>query len=250
MATISSEVTSDLVAAARLDLTAALRAAALNGFNEGVDNHFSLAVPGVEDRFLLNPYGPHWSELRASDLLTIDLEGEVVEGSGAVDVTAFNIHRAVHRARPSARCVLHTHMPYATAVAMTRGGLDTRASQNAMAFHGHVATVEYGGLADDDAEGRRLAAAVADDVTVLLLVNHGVLVIGTGVADAWHRLYFFERACQVQVLAQSTGDGLVRVPEAVAESTAAQWARDEVGAPTLFAAVRRQLDRLDPGYRT
>jgi ribulose-5-phosphate 4-epimerase/fuculose-1-phosphate aldolase len=232
---------------ARVELAAAFRAAALYGFNEGIDNHFSLVVPGRPDAFLLNPYGPHWSELRASDLLTIGLDGERLAGEGELDSTAFTIHLGAHRARPDAACVLHTHMPYATALAMTEGGLDTRASQNAMYFHGRVARLAYGGLAEAEEEGARIATALADGITIILMDNHGVLVVGDSVADAWHQLYFLERACQVQVLAQSTGSRLLQVPEEVARHTAAQ-VRGIGGQPELFAAVRRELDRVNPGY--
>ena len=232
---------------ARVELAAALRAAALYGFNEGIDNHFSLVAPGRGDAFLLNPYGPHWSEMRAGDLLTIGLGGERLAGEGELDTTAFTIHLGAHRARPDAACVLHTHMPYATALSMTAGGLDTRASQNAMYFHGRIARLPYGGLSDGEEEGARIATALGEGVTVVLLDNHGVLVVGDSVADAWHQLYFLERACQVQVLAQSCGAPLLQVPEEVAQHTAGQFRRAG-GQPELFAAVRRELDRVNPGY--
>src|SRR5919206_4561484 len=148
MTTLAPTTTADAVAQAKVDLAAAFRAAALHGFNEGIDNHFSLAVPGHDDLFLLNRYGPHWSEIRASDLLVVDLDGNVVEGEGDWEVTAFMIHRGVHQARPDARCVLHTHMPYATAISLTHGGFDTRVSQNSMYFHGKLARLSYAGLAD------------------------------------------------------------------------------------------------------
>jgi ribulose-5-phosphate 4-epimerase/fuculose-1-phosphate aldolase len=248
MATTPAETSVDVIHQAKVDLAAALRAAALYGYNEGVDNHFSLAVPGRDDRFLLNPFGPHWSELSASDLITVDLEGNVVEGDGQWEQTAFMIHRGVHQARASARCVLHTHMPYATAVSMTRGGFETAVSQNSMYFHGHVISLPYGGLADAADEGLRIGNAVGEGVNVVMLENHGVLVIGEDVAEAWHRLYFLERACQVQILAQSTGLPLIRVSDDLAAHTAGQFARDTGNPPTLFAAVRRQLDRENPGY--
>jgi ribulose-5-phosphate 4-epimerase/fuculose-1-phosphate aldolase len=241
------ETDADLLRQPRVELAAAFRAAAKYGFNEGIDNHFSLLVGARHDRFLLNPYGPHWSELSASRLLLLDLDGNVIDGAGRPERTAFVIHRAAHLARPDARCVLHTHMPYATALAMTEAGLETRASQNAMLFHGRVARLDYGGLADATAEGERIAGAFADGTTALLLDNHGVLVIGNTVAEAWERLYFLERACQVQVLAQSTGSSLRLVSEEVAAHTARQW--DGIrGADALFAAVRRELDRSNPGY--
>jgi ribulose-5-phosphate 4-epimerase/fuculose-1-phosphate aldolase len=181
-------------------------------------------------------------------MITVDLEGNVVEGDGQWEQTAFMIHRGVHQARASARCVLHTHMPYATAVSMTRGGFETAVSQNSMYFHGHVISLPYGGLADAADEGLRIGNAVGEGVNVVMLENHGVLVIGEDVAEAWHRLYFLERACQVQILAQSTGQPLIRVSDDLAAHTAGQFARDTGNPPTLFAAVRRQLDRENPGY--
>jgi ribulose-5-phosphate 4-epimerase/fuculose-1-phosphate aldolase len=238
----------DVLQKAKVDLAAALRAAALHGFNEGIDNHFSYAVPGSDDIFLLNPYGPDWSELSASDIITVDGDGNVMDGEGEWEITAFMIHRGAHRARPSARCVLHTHMPYATAVSTTDGGFDTALSQAAMSFHGRVSTLAYGGLALAADEGDRIASAVDDDTRVVMLENHGVIVIGTDVAEAWSRLYFLERACEVQILAQSTGRPLIAVPENVVRRTAAQAADDRVGAEKLFAAVRRRLDRENPGY--
>jgi ribulose-5-phosphate 4-epimerase/fuculose-1-phosphate aldolase len=116
-------------------------------------------------------------------------------------------------------------------------------------FHGRVVSLEYGGHADAADEGNRIGDAVGDDTWVLMLENHGVLAIGETVAEAWHRLYFLERACQVQVLAQSTGRPLIQVSEELAARTAGQAATDANNPPTLFAAVRRQLDRESPGYQ-
>jgi ribulose-5-phosphate 4-epimerase/fuculose-1-phosphate aldolase len=245
---LAEEPRVDLLRQARIDLAAALRAAALYGYNEGIDNHFSYAVPGSDDLFLLNPYGPDWSELCASDLIVVDGEGTVVEGQGEWEITAFMIHRGVHRARATARCVFHTHMPYATAVSATEGGFDTALSQAAMGFHGRVETCAYGGLAHASDEGDRLGAAVGNSTSVVMLENHGVIVIGNDPGEAWSRLYFLERACEVQILAQSTGRPLITVPEDVVRRTAAQTQRDSVGAGKLFEAVKRRLDRESPGY--
>src|SRR5436190_3173691 len=246
--TLAQEPRIDVLRQARIDLAAALRAAALYGYNEGIDNHFSYAVPGSDDLFLLNPYGPDWSELTASDLLAVDGEGNVVDGEGEWETTAFMIHRGAHRARPSARCVLHTHMPFATAVSTTEGGFDTTLSQSAMGFHGRVSTLAYGGLADAADEGDRIGSAVDEQTSVVMLQNHGVIVIGNDPAEAWSRLYFLERACEVQILAQSTGRQLIDAPADVVRRTAAQMAVDEVGPQKLFAAVKRRLDRENPGY--
>jgi ribulose-5-phosphate 4-epimerase/fuculose-1-phosphate aldolase len=246
--TLIEETQVDVLRRARIDLAAALRAAALYGYNEGIDNHFSYAVPGSDDLFLLNPYGPDWSELTASDLLAVDGEGNVVEGDGEWEITAFMIHRGAHRARPSARCVFHTHMPFATAVSTTEGGFDTTLSQSAMGFHGRVSRLAYGGLADAADEGDRIGTAVGDDTSVVMLENHGVIVIGNDPAEAWSRLYFLERACEVQILAQSTGRRLIEVPDEIVSMTAAQMQRDSVGPGKLFEAVKRRLDRENPGY--
>ncbi len=241
MSTISS-VSVDVVVEAKRDLAAAFRAAAYHGFNEGIDNHFSLAVPGHDDLFLLNRYGPHWSEITEHDILTIDLEGRVVDGEGEWEISAFMIHRGCHQARPSARAVFHTHMPWATALTLTTTGFDTRLSQNSMLFHGRTTTLSYGGLVDAAEEGRRFGDAIGDEVTVVMLDNHGVMVIGTDVADAWQKLYFLERACQLQVLAQSTGQPLNPVSDAIAQHTATQWLKEAPKAATQFAAVKRLVD--------
>jgi ribulose-5-phosphate 4-epimerase/fuculose-1-phosphate aldolase len=246
--TLAEEPRIDLLRQARIDLAAALRAAALYGYNEGIDNHFSYAVPGSDDLFLLNPYGPDWSELRASDLIAVDGEGTIVDGEGEWEITAFMIHRGVHRARATARCVFHTHMPYATAVSSTEGGFLTGLSQAAMQFHGRVATCSYGGLAHAADEGERMGQAVDDETCVVMLENHGVIVIGNDPAEAWSRLYFLERACEVQILAQSTGRPLIAVPDEVVRRTAAQMQNDDVGPGKLFEAVKRRLDRESPGY--
>ena len=238
----TTSISSDVVVAAKRQLAAAFRAAAYHGFNEGIDNHFSLAVPGSDDLFLLNRYGPHWSEITEHDILTIDFDGRVVDGEGEWETSAFMIHRGCHQARPSARAVFHTHMPYATALSLTVGGFDTKLSQNSMLFHGRVTHLPYGGLVDAAAEGARFGEVIGDDITVVMLENHGVMVIGTDVADAWQKLYFFERASQVQVLAQSTGQPLIRVSDAIAEHTAAQWLKEAPKAPTQFEAVQRVVD--------
>jgi ribulose-5-phosphate 4-epimerase/fuculose-1-phosphate aldolase len=233
----------------REDLAALLRIAALHGYNEGIDNHFSLAVGDRDDLFLLNRYGPHWSEMRPSDILLVDLDGRVVDGSGDGQITALQIHRQVHRARPDARCVLHTHMPYATAVACTEDGLITRLTQNSMGFHGSVATLEYGGQVTGDDEGERLAKAVSKGANAIFLRNHGVILVGSTPAEAWLRTYFLERACEMQVLAQSTGQKLTLASKKVAEHTARQWAETSTEeTELLFAAMKRLLDRDQPGW--
>jgi ribulose-5-phosphate 4-epimerase/fuculose-1-phosphate aldolase len=238
--------------AARVDLAACHRLAARFGFNEGIDNHMTLLVPGKRERFLLAPFGLLWSEVTASDFMELDFAGKVVAGHGLVEPTALYIHLAVHRLAPQAVCVLHTHMPYATALGMLEQPQLQMAGQNALGFHDDIAYVEYNGLALDYSEGERLAGALGDRST-LMLRNHGVLVTGHSVAQAFERLYFLERSCQAQVIAQSTGARLALLPEAVVRTTAAQFKTESsidgnARVDLHFAALKRLLDREDADY--
>lgn len=241
---------SDTIQQARVDLAAALRLAARFGLSEGIDNHFTFAVPGADDRFLLHPYGLHWSEVTASDLLVVDQEGRVLEGEGEVEVSAFAIHAPIHQRHPGARCVLHTHMPYATALAAVEEGRLEPVNQNSLRFHGDVAyDDDYNGLAGEVEEGERMVQVLGDK-RILFLANHGVLVVGETVAGAFDDLYFLERACQLQILAMSTGRPLKKLSENMAAHTSAGFKRNE-GAPygqVHFAALKRILDREDASY--
>jgi len=244
MTLMETGVSAEVVAAAKDDLATSFRVAAMHGFNEGIDNHFSMAYPGRDDLFFLNRYGPHWSEITAEDIITVDFDGNVVDGEGDWDITAFMIHRGCHRAHPHARVVFHTHQPYATALSLTKTGLDTRLSQNATHFHDRVGRLPYGGLAGGESEGDRIAGAISDGIIAVVLDNHGVIVIGRDVPEAWFRLYFFERAAQVQVLAQSTGDELIRMSDDTAREAQAFFDSETHLPGALFAAERRREARL------
>jgi ribulose-5-phosphate 4-epimerase/fuculose-1-phosphate aldolase len=237
----------DAVWQARVDLAAAYRLANRFGFNEGIDNHFTLMVPGSRDRFLLNAFGLHWSEVTASNLLVVDASGRLVEGDGVVETTAFCIHAPIHKASERAACIMHTHMPHATALGMIEGGRLEWASQNALRFHNDVAYDEdYCGLAMAPEEGERLAH-VLNGKRVLMMANHGVTVIGRTVAEAFDDLYFLEKSCEVQLLAMQTGRPLKLIPTQIAESTF----RDDDsagGAKLHFSALKRILDREEPDY--
>lgn len=238
---------------ARIDLAACYRLADHFGLNEGIDNHLTLLVPGHADRFLLAPFGLHWSEVRASDFMVIDFAGRMLSGRGPIEDTALHIHLPVHQLAPRARCVLHTHMPHATALTMLENPRLEMAVQSALGFHEDIAyDAEYNGLAFDRTEGERLARALGEK-SVLMMGNHGALVVGQSVAQAFERLYFLERACQAQILALSTGRALKPVPEAVVRSTAAQFAAGgKVGgrdrAELHFEALKRLLDRQHADY--
>jgi ribulose-5-phosphate 4-epimerase/fuculose-1-phosphate aldolase len=240
----------ELLRQAKIDLTAALRMAAHFGFHEGVCNHFSLAVPqecGAE-AFLINPQGLHWSEITPSDLVTLDVNGQKLDGKHDVEPTAFFIHGCIHRAKKKAQCILHTHMPYATALTLLAKGELEWVSQNALRFYGRIPyDAEYGGLALDSGEGDRICSKLAQ-ADVLFMANHGVLLCGDTVANVFDDLYYLERACTVQVLAQSTGKKLRRIPEAIARSTAEQLLREWQQSTLHFDALKRMLDRISPGW--
>jgi ribulose-5-phosphate 4-epimerase/fuculose-1-phosphate aldolase len=225
----------------RDDLAVALRAAARHGLAEGVCNHFSVELPDRSNRFLLNPRGLMWSEIGADDIVLIDVQGRKLAGRHEVEPTAMFIHAGVHRVAGKA-CVLHTHMPYATALTLTADRApDTTLSQNAMRFHGRIAVDErYNGLALDHSEGERIARAMgASDM--LFLGNHGVVVCGERIDHAYDDLYYLERACMVQVLAQSTGRPLAPVAEAVAARVAAQSVGERLQSELFFDALRRTV---------
>ena len=247
-----ASVQSDAQRRARIDLAACHRLAAHFGYNEGIDNHMTMLVPGYGDRFYLAPFGLLWSEVKASDLLEVDFAGQLVAGRGLVEPTALHIHLSTHRLAPQARCVLHTHMPYATALGMLEGTRLETASQSAIGFHDEVAYADYNGLALDYAEGERLARALGAK-SVLMLRNHGVLVTGGSAAEAFERLYFLERACRVQILALSTGRPLAVLPEPVVRATLDQFAGcgsvgGEDRAQLHFEALKRLLDRGGADY--
>ena len=236
----------------RQDLAVALRWAARLGLNEGVDNHFSVAVPDEDgvvrgERFLINPFGWHWSEITASSLVLSDAEGNVLEGENTVERTAFCIHAPIHRLVPSAVVVLHTHQPYATSLTLLEDG---RLEQNALMFNGRIAyDDEYTGLANDVAEGERLARKLGNR-SLLMMAAHGVVVTGPSVARAFNDLYYLERASMFQVHARSTGGRLRRLSDEVIARTTEQMVTDvpEV-ADRHFKALRRILDREEPEYR-
>jgi ribulose-5-phosphate 4-epimerase/fuculose-1-phosphate aldolase len=236
------------VAAARIDLAAAFRLAVRMDLHEGVCNHFSVMLPDGK-RFLLNRYGLHWSEVSASNLLALDAEGNVLQGEGEFEKTAFCIHSRIHLAAPRAACVLHTHMPYATALTLLENGRLEMAEQNALRFHGDIAYDDtYNGLVVDTAEGDRLARVLGDK-RVMFLASHGVIVVGPSVAEAFDLMYYLERACRLQVLARSTGLPLRKVRDEVVRETHRMILADAPKyAGAHFSALKRILDREEPDY--
>ena len=225
----------------REDLALALRAAAFHGLSEGVCNHFSVEIPDQSGRFLLNPRGLLWSEVQADDIVMVDTQGAALAGHHPVEPTAMFIHAAVHQIAGKA-CVLHTHMPYATALTLTeRRVLDTTLSQNAMRFHGRIAVDKnYNGLALDSQEGERIANAM-QGADVVFLGNHGVVVCAERMDYAYDDLYFLERACMMQVLAMSTGLPLAPVDVRLAAHVGAQTIGERLQSELFFKAIGRTL---------
>jgi len=209
----------------RRDLAAAFRLAAEFELNEGVCNHFSLVVPGDTERYLINPYGIHWSEMRPDDLLLIDGDGVIKEGWGEVEASARNIHIAGHRANPRHAAILHVHSPHATALTMVENGRLEMAHQTACRFLGRMAYQGFAGVASTAEEGERIAEAQKDNphADVIFLEHHGVSIGGPTVAIAFDDLYYLERACRQQILAQSTGKPLKIIPDTQAKETARSW---------------------------
>jgi len=241
----------DAVAEAKIQLAAALRLAVLHELEEGIDNHFTVTVPGRDDRYLILPFGRHWSEARASDMLVFDEAGRTLEGEGVVEMSARCIHAPIHRITGT-RVVLHTHQPWALALNMLERNRLVPASQTA-AFLCHLIAYDddYSGTADSVAEGERLARLM-DGKSILFMKNHGVLVTGYTIAQAYRRLYKIERACRTQVLAMGAGRLAVlsetvvgRVLAPAEEETHSTSERDRL----FLEAMMRVVDRDLPGYR-
>jgi len=236
-----NDFNSESVSRLRADLAVALRAAAYHGLAEGVCNHFSVELPDSSGRFLLNPRGLLWSEVQAADIVMVDGAGGALSGRHEVEPTAMFIHAAIHRLGGKA-CVLHTHMPYATALTLTADRcLDTTLSQNAMRFHGRIAVdAHYNGLALDASEGERIAKAMGK-ADFAFLGNHGTVVCGERIAWAYDDLYYLERACMAQVLAQSTGRPLLPVEASIAARVRDQTVGERLQSELFFEALRRTL---------
>ena len=211
----------------RVDLAAAFRWAERLGFHEGVANHFSLAVGNDRTQVLINPNQMHFSRIRASDLLLLDVDDpDVLEGPDSPDPTAWGLHGSLHRLCEHARCAMHVHSVHATVLACLEDSMIQPIDQNTAMFFDRVVVDDcYGGLAFEE-EGARCAALFVDPKkSVMIMGNHGILVIGKTVAETFNRLYYFERAAQTYILALQTGRKLRVLPDDIAGKTA-----DEIGS--------------------
>src|SRR5271163_2906530 len=239
---------------ARVELAAAHRLAYMHGFNEGIFNHLTLVVPNCSDRYYQIPFGTHWSEVTASSFMEVGIaDGKVRRGTGDVERSCYCIHAPIHKALPQATAVFHTHMPYASALTRLE---DPRIKEIGQTEVGLIDAIayddQYTGPALDPREGERLAQCIGNK-TALFMANHGVTTLGVTVADAYDRLYYLERAAQVQIYAMWTGQPLKALPDAVVEKT-----KREIGGAVFydgpspaqrhFDALKRILDRSEPDY--
>ena len=234
----------------RIDLAAAFRLAVRFDWHESVGNHFSAAVSADGKRFLMNPKWRHFQSIRASDLLLLDADDrQTAERPDAPDPSAWSIHGSVHRARPSVRVLLHCHPPYATALATLKDPTLKPIDQNTARFFGAIGIdLGFGGIADDEEEGARIAAAFGDR-SILLMGNHGVSVGAATVAQAFEDLYFLERAAKTLMIAYASGQPLNVMPDDLARKTAESWKPYNEMAFSHFAHLKSQLDRTEPDYK-
>ena len=233
----------------RVDLAAAFRLAARMGWNEAVANHFSLVASPDGRQILINPRWRHFGNIRASDLLLLDVDDEsVMSRPDAPDPSAWCIHGRLHADIPHARCVLHVHPPYATAIASLADPEIKPIDQNTARYYNRMAIdLNFGGIADDEEEGRRIAAALGNH-SRMMMGNHGVLVVADTVAEAFDDMYYLERACRNLALAYSTGQKLSMLPPEVAEKTARGWESYRPSAFAHFEQMKAMLDRSEPDY--
>ncbi|WP_298557666.1 class II aldolase and adducin N-terminal domain-containing protein [uncultured Aliiroseovarius sp.] len=236
----------------RVDMAAAFRWTARLNMHEGVANHFSLAVNDSGTKFLMNPNQMHFARIRASDLLEIDADDpSTMDRPDAPDPTAWGLHGGVHRHCPHARCVMHVHSIHATVLASLADSTLPPIDQNCATFYNrYVIDDGYGGLAFED-EGERCAALLTDPkVKVMIMGNHGVLVIGDSVADTFNRLYYFERAAETYIRALQTGQPLRVLSAEIAEKTAQELEEYPEQGDRHMAELKAILDEEASNYAT
>ena len=234
----------------RDELAAALRWAARLGMQEAVSNHFSVTTSSSGKQFLLSPNGRFWSRTCASDLLLLDVDNpDVFSRPDLPDPTAWHLHSALHQHVPQARCVLHTHMPYATTLCCLQDYELQMLDQNACRFYNRIAyDRNFGGMAFKE-ESERLVKLVGRNKSIVFMGNHGVVVLGPTVAAAFDDLYYLEMACRTQVLALSTRQNLDLISDEVAEKTGVEWLEFPQIAENHLSEIMNTLDAEDPEYR-
>lgn len=241
---------------ARVDLAAAHRLAVMHGFHEGIFNHLTLTVPGRTDRYYQIPFGMHWSEVKASSFMEVGFDGKLKRGLGDIEQSAYCIHMPIHRAKPKqAAAVFHTHMPFTSALTRLEDPRIKDIGQTEVGMNTKIAyDDQYEGPAFDPSEGDRLAGVLGDK-GILFMANHGVTTVGETVAQAYDRLYYIERAAQVQIYAMWTGQPLKKLPDAIVQKTRQTYSGgdgpkyDPPPAQRHFDALKRILDRQEADYK-
>ena len=234
----------------RVDLAACYRLIAMYGWDDLVFTHVSARIPGSDEHFLINAYGMMFEEITASSLIRVDADGnKVSESEYPVNPAGFVIHSAVHEARPDVTCVLHTHTRAGVALSAQKEGL-LPLSQTSLFPYASLGYHDYDGVALNDDEKPRLVADLGSK-TCLILRNHGLLTVGPTIADAFLMMYVLETACQIQLMAQSTGNELVSVPQPIVDGIQAQAEQvtKGLGGQLVWPGLLRKLDRRDPSYR-
>lgn len=235
---------------ARIDLAALHRIAEIRGWSESVVNHMTFMVPGRSDQFFIIPYGLHWSEVRASDFMIVDLDGNPVSGDGVAELSAVSLHGPLHRRLAQARCVVHTHQPNISSLTALADQTLLMVHQDAMLFHNAVAYVDtYEDLPLDMSAGEVCATAMGDKI-VLLMKNHGPMVVGETIAKTFQTLYYLDRIANVQMKAFATGRPVELITEQRAASMAPFIRSHYLGAEAdmHFDAIKRILDRQGADY--
>lgn len=234
----------------RVDLAAAFQMAERLNLHEAVANHFSLSVNDDGTKFLINPNQRHFSLIKASDILLLDAnDPDVLKGPDAPDPTAWGLHGGVHRHCPHARCVMHVHSTFATVLASLQDSRLLPIDQNsATFFNRHVVDDHYGGLAFES-EGERCARLLGDPkIKVMVMGNHGLLVLGDSVADTFNRLFYFERSAETYIRALQTGQPLRVLSDEVAEKTAQELEEYPGQAELHFSELKKVLDKAGSDY--
>ena len=233
------------------DLAAVFRWTAKLNMHEGIANHFSVCLPNSNEDFYVNGSGMHFSTIKASDLILIEQSKieEMKKNPDLVDPTAINIHGTIHKKVPHARCILHVHSKYATALSTLKDPTLQPIDQNTMRFYNRVAVFrDFGGLGFEE-ESNKMAACIGNNRS-MLLANHGILTTGQTVAQAFDELYYFEKACETYITALSTHKELKIVSPEVAEKTAQEWENYSTDMEELHLKVIRSiLDNEDPSYK-
>jgi ribulose-5-phosphate 4-epimerase/fuculose-1-phosphate aldolase len=243
----------------RQELAACYRLLAHFRMTDLIYTHCTVRIPGPEHRYLINPYGLMWDEITASNLVLLDRDGKAVGAEKPyINLAGFVIHGAIHNSRGDAQCIIHTHTRAGCAVVHAQEGLQP-INQIGLEFYGRVAYHDYEGISYDLDEQQRLVRDLGEQ-PVMILRNHGLLTVGKTVAQAFLRMYYLEKACEIQVAATSTGQPLIVPPEDICRRAERQFnAPEPVASPHLVAdpnelnlawdALLRMLDKLDPSYR-